>query len=180
MADAATQTQEPASSNDILPVAEVERFNLWVALPLTCRMALIMIRIGFHEMVTVEVGPQKTIFKLHKAMCVKHSYFAKAFNGYFIENGGQRLVLKGDSPEAFNLVAENLYTGTVAKEDEGEFINELLEERVKSDPKLHRLMSAREVSALEATDEENKKFQTYYDDATAVIAKRPSYTSMPG
>lgn len=122
-------------------------------------------------MVTVEVGPEKTTFLLHKALLVKHAYFEKNFNGPFIESQEQKLILADDNPEAFNLVAEYLYTNNVTGGDEGDLIKELLVERAKADPELTELM-ARFDSPEKSLLEENKKFQTYYDDATAAIAQK--------
>lgn len=78
-----------------------------------------------HEMTTVVVGPQQQRFIIHKRLLAQASeYFNRALNGSFIEAITNTITLKQHHPEAFEVVYQWLYTGTIRAPDQFSQIQE--------------------------------------------------------
>ncbi|KAJ8071942.1 hypothetical protein OCU04_002246 [Sclerotinia nivalis] len=66
------------------------------------------------EMVDLYVGPSKTHYRVHKAfLCSKIPYFNKMFNSNFSEALSNSATFPEDSTEAFDILIEWLYTGSL-------------------------------------------------------------------
>lgn len=67
-----------------------------------------------NKIVTVEVGPNKTQFAIHKNLLVtRSSYFRACLEGGFKESATGTVYLEESDPDVFSFVAEFLYTGTI-------------------------------------------------------------------
>jgi len=67
------------------------------------------------EIVDLYVGETKEKFHVHKELlCTKVPYFAKIFKGGFTESVDNSATFQEDSPEAFDLLIEWVYSGTGA------------------------------------------------------------------
>jgi hypothetical protein len=70
---------------------------------------------------TVLVGGEKTIFTIHEDLAIAHSdYFAKASAGTWTESITGVYHLQDEIPQAFELFARWLYTGTILVNDDGD------------------------------------------------------------
>ncbi|KAF7863071.1 hypothetical protein EAF04_007154 [Stromatinia cepivora] len=66
------------------------------------------------EMVDLYVGPSKTHYRVHKAfLCSKIPYFEKMFNSNFSEALSNSATFPDDPTEAFDVLIEWLYTGSL-------------------------------------------------------------------
>jgi hypothetical protein len=78
-------------------------------------------RFGF-ETVDLHVGPASggKVFRVHKKfLCDKIPYFSKMFNGGFVEAKNNTASFPEDSPEAFDLLIEWVYTGVLRQHTYG-------------------------------------------------------------
>lgn len=72
-------------------------------------------------MVTIEVGPQKVPFLVHKGLICGHSkYFSAAFNGFFKEAATQSIHLTEEDPVAFEILHIWLYTERLTEIKDGQ------------------------------------------------------------
>ena len=70
------------------------------------------------EMIDIYVGPTKKLFRVHKAVfCDKIPYFDKMFSGGFKEALEHSATFPEDSPEAFEVVVEWVYTGVLKPQE---------------------------------------------------------------
>ncbi|KAI4243465.1 MAG: hypothetical protein L6R40_003467 [Gallowayella cf. fulva] len=73
------------------------------------------------QMVTIEVGPQKVPFLVHKGLICGHSkYFSAAFNGFFKEAATQSIHLTEEDPVAFEILHIWLYTERLTEIKDGQ------------------------------------------------------------
>ena len=73
------------------------------------------------SMVTIYVSPDKVPFYLHKERLCQHSrFFAKAFDGGFVEANTKSMTMKDEGVEEFKLLEEWLYRGKFTPPKYGE------------------------------------------------------------
>jgi hypothetical protein len=66
------------------------------------------------DMVELKVGPQKQLFRVHKAiLCKKVAFFDKMFNGGWKEASNNSATLPEDSPESIDLLIGWVYSNTI-------------------------------------------------------------------
>ncbi|CAG8950312.1 hypothetical protein HYFRA_00006805 [Hymenoscyphus fraxineus] len=68
-------------------------------------------RLG-NEIVTIFVGPDSEVFKVHKTLICMMDFFDRAFNGRFLESSGE-LSLPEDDPSVIHLLVDYLYLGNI-------------------------------------------------------------------
>lgn len=62
------------------------------------------------EMVNLLVGPEKTLFVVHKLrLCRRIPYFEKMFNGHFKETASQEAAFPEENAATFDLMLEWVY-----------------------------------------------------------------------
>ncbi|KAL8733491.1 MAG: hypothetical protein Q9166_002118 [cf. Caloplaca sp. 2 TL-2023] len=74
-----------------------------------------------NEIVTVEVGPERVPFSVHKGLICGHSTFLNAaFNGSFKEAAMQSIPLEEESPKVFDIIHKWLYTKRLTGAKDGQ------------------------------------------------------------
>ena len=74
-----------------------------------------------NEFVTIEVGPEKVPFVIHKGfICTESTFFDAAFNTSFKEETTQSVHLPADDPIVFDVIHKFLYTKYLSIPHEGE------------------------------------------------------------
>ncbi|KAI4719678.1 hypothetical protein E4T48_04136 [Aureobasidium sp. EXF-10727] len=73
----------------------------------------------FGTVVTIEVGPEKKAFVIHKGLlCFYSDYFRAAFNGSFKEAIEAKLSLREESADLFYIVNGFFYTNQLRRDDQ--------------------------------------------------------------
>jgi hypothetical protein len=67
-------------------------------------------------MITVEIGPEHTLYRIHKPLLLHHSgYFRKALRNCWKEGEERKVTIDDIEPEAFDIFVDWLYTCKIPK-----------------------------------------------------------------